>query len=209
MVEICPTVTASTLDEFNRQLNLLSEFTSHIHIDYMDGVFTTSKSPSLDEISFKDNLKIDLHLMSKEPDALLPRIYDLKPNLVLIHYEARVDHIKFAKELNKHNIKAGLVILQETRIEDVMNMLVNFDQLLIFSGHLGYQGGVSDLKMLDKVRKLHSFMPGYEVAWDGGVNLYNIKEIVDGGVRVLNVGKSITLSDNPKESFNQLMLKLN
>ena len=35
--------------------------------------------------------------------------------------------------------------------EDVMNMLVNFDQLLIFSGHLGYQGGVSDLKMLDKV----------------------------------------------------------
>lgn len=208
MTEICPTVTATNIDEFNRQLNIVKEITNHIHIDYMDGVFTSSKSPSLDEMSWPDNLMIDLHLMVKEPELLLERIIDLKPHLVLIHYECRVDHVYFAKELKKHNIKAGLVILQNTNVNEVAEILAYFEQILIFSGHLGYQGGVSDLRLLSKARQIHNFYPGYEIAWDGGINEYNIREIADAGVRVLDVGKSVTLSENPKESFNKLMLKL-
>lgn len=207
MAVICPTITATTSDEYNRQLGLLN-FAERIHVDYMDGVFTSSKSVDLDEMHWPENKLIDLHIMAKEPDLLIDQIIDKKPHMVLIHFEANVDHIEFSKKLKKYGIKSGLVILQKTTVDEIKDMLIEFDEVLIFSGHLGYQGGTTDMSMLDKAKQIHQIYPGYELSWDGGINEFNIKELVDGGISILNVGKSITLSENPEESYNKLMLKL-
>jgi len=208
MTVICPTVTASTTEEYSRQLDLLSGFAKRIHVDYMDGVFTSSKSVSLNDMYFPEGIDIDLHLMAKDPEQLLEKIIDLKPHLVLIHYEARVNHLEFATSLKKHGIKAGLVILQKTEVEEIKDLISEFDEVLIFSGHLGYQGGVADMSMLSKAKEIHQMYPGFELAWDGGINEFNLNELVEGGINVLNVGKSITLSENPEDSYNKLMLKL-
>lgn len=208
MAVICPTITASTIEEYSRQLNAVKGFAQRIHVDYMDGVFTSSKSILLDEMYFEEGKLFDLHLMAIEPDKLLEKIVDIKPNLTLIHFEARVDHLEFARNLKKHGIKAGLVILQKTSVDEIKDIISEFDELLIFSGHLGYQGGITDISMLEKAKQIHQIYPGYELAWDGGINEYNISELVEGGIGVLNVGKSITLSDDPEGNYNKLMLKL-
>ena len=59
-----------------------------------------------------------------------------------------------------------------------------------------------------RAKEIHQIYPGFELAWDGGINEFNLNELVDGGINVLNVGKNITLSENPEDSYNKLMLKL-
>lgn len=209
MAIICPTITANTESEYDRQLEVLSSFTSRIHIDVMDGIFTSSKSPSLEYIHWPSNIQADLHLMLKNPDEYLNKIIELKPNMVLIHAECSINHLKFAAIMHENSIKCGLVLLQETTVKSVDHLLYGFDQILIFSGHLGYQGGRANTDYLYKVKEIHDIYPEYEIAWDGGINEHNVQELINGGVEILNVGNAVIGQADPENAYKKLMLKLN
>ena len=76
--------------------------------------------------------------------------------------------------------------------------------MLIFGGHLGYQGGEADLDLLDKVQKVRDLYPDVEIAWDGGVNDKNAKKLAKAGVDVLNVGGFLHKSKNPEVTYQKL-----
>ena len=124
--------------------------------------------------------------------------------MVIIHYEALVDHAHFANELHSAGIKAGLALLQGTEVEQAADMLHAFDQVLIFSGNLGHHGGETDLALLDKVRQVREYQPHIEIAWDGGINADNVKQLIDAGVDVLNVGGYIQQASDPSAAYATL-----
>lgn len=198
---ICPTITAFNEHEYKQQIDAVKGFAKHIHIDLMDGEFAPSKSPGLDKIWWPHELTADIHLMYQRPMDHLDELIKLKPRMVIVHNEAHVHHMHFAAELHKVGIETGLAILQDTPIEYAYQIMHSFDQVLVFSGHLGYHGGEADLGLLDKVEKIKAHHPEAEIAWDGGINLSNIKQLVDAGVDLLNIGGSIQKSKNPEESF--------
>lgn len=204
MAVICPTVTAFDLQTYTLQLKTAASFAERIHIDLMDGVFAPTKSPDLSQIWLPHGPLADIHLMYQEPMEVLNQLIKLKPNMVIIHNEAHVHHMHFTAELHKHDIDVGLAILQDTPIEYAYQIMHSFDQILIFSGNLGHHGGQADLGLLDKVRKVKEHHPDAEVAWDGGINERNAKQLIDAGVDILNVGGFIQKSEDPLASFNQL-----
>jgi ribulose-phosphate 3-epimerase len=204
MAVICPTVTAYDEYEYNEQLRVLKSFAKRIHIDMMDGDFTDAASPGIDHTWWPHELSADIHLMYQKPMEHLAKLVELKPNMVIVHNEAEVHHMHFAAELHKAGIKAGLAILKETPVEWAYQIMHSFDHVLIFSGTLGYHGGVADLNMLEKVRKVREQHPDAEIGWDGGVSDENAKQLADGGVDVLNVGGFIHDADNPAAVFGQL-----
>ncbi|HET8991474.1 MAG TPA: hypothetical protein VFN31_00380 [Candidatus Saccharimonadales bacterium] len=201
---ICPTVTAFNEYDYKAQINLLKEFAARVHIDLMDGEFTPSKSPDLKDVWWPKGMTADIHLMYKQPEKQLSSLIKLKPNLVIFHYEAEVDHAKFAQSLKAKGIKAGLALLQATKPDQVLDMISSFDQILIFSGHLGYHGGVADLSLIDKVRQLRQASPDIEIAWDGGINDKNIADLTSAGVDILNVGDFIHSSTEPASAYAKL-----
>lgn len=201
---ICPTVLASTQEEYKEQIKRVS-FAPRIQIDFMDGVFTTSKSIDLKDAWWPENLKADLHLMYKNPGEYLDVIKTKKPNLVIIHAEAEIDHLTFAKELHKSGIKAGLCVLPETSIDSVKELLVEYDHLLIFGGKLGYFGGNADLAQASKAKEAKKYNPNIEIGWDGGVNDQNAKQLTDEEVDVLNVGGFIQKAENPHVAYEKLI----
>lgn len=209
MPVICPTITALNKEKYLKQLRSVQDFASQIHIDLMDGLFTTSQSLSIDELSIIPQLKTDIHVMYMQPIEILNQLIHLKPNLVIVHFEAQVNHADFAKQLKSHGIKAGLAILQETPVSAILNMVNLFDQVLVFAGHLGYQGGVADLSQITKVNQLKALNLPIEISWDGGINDQNAKQLVDAGVNVLNVGSYIQSSSNPKAAYDKLLSSLN
>lgn len=205
---ICPTIDVFDTVAYRQQMLNISPFASRVHIDMMDGDFTPVTSPSLSDVWWPHKMIADIHLMYRHPMDFLPQLIHLKPHMVIIHAEAQVHHMHFAAELHKHNILAGLCVLQETPIDNIKQIMHSFDQVLVFSGHLGYQGGVIDLGLTSKVHQIRDYFPEIEIAWDGGINDTNILELRRSGVTVFNVGGFIQKSDDPERAYAKLEQKV-
>lgn len=208
MAVVCPTVTAYDEEQYTAQLDRVKGFARRIHIDIMDGIFTDKASIGLDKVNWPGNLKIDIHLMAKNPMEYIERLVTLKPHMVIIQNEAEVHHMVMAANLHKYGIEAGLCLLQDTPVDWAEQIMHSFDQILIFSGHLGYHGGKADLGLIDKVKQVSSLHPEAEIAWDGGVNDHNAAELVESGVEVLNVGSFIMDASDPKEAYAKIMQQI-
>jgi ribulose-phosphate 3-epimerase len=200
-VSICPTVTAFDPHEYRRQIELLEGFAQRIHIDLMDGIFAPHVSPELSQVWWPDNLTADIHLMFQKPGEQLGQLIRLKPNLVIIHYEAEVDHEYFAAKLHENGIKAGLALLQGTSVEQAEELIPLFDDVMVFSGNLGEHGGKADPSLYEKVRQIRAKYPEIEISWDGGISDQNAAQLTEAGVSVLNVGGFIHQSQNPQEAY--------
>lgn len=205
MAVICPTITAYDPHEYREQIEQIEAFAKRIHIDLMDGVFTPKQSPSLDQIWWPEHITADIHLMYERPGAYVDQLIKLKPHLIVVHYEADLDHAQFAAQLHQHGIKAGLAILQDTSVEEAAPILENFDHVLVFSGNLGFHGGEFDSKQLEKVRAIRDAYPEIEISWDGGIKADNAKRLIEAGVQVLNTGGFIQKSADPAKAYDQMI----
>lgn len=205
MAVICPTVTARDPHEYREQMERIARFAKRIHIDFMDGLFALSKSPSIDQAWWPHSIRTDLHLMYKRPDIYLDKLIELEPSLVVIHAEAEGEFGPFAEALHKAGIKVGVALLPKTQPALIEGSLDSIDHVLIFSGHLGQFGGKADLDLLDKAKRLKKLKPGLEIGWDGGINRQNVAALVEGGVDVLNVGGFIQKADNAPQAYKDLL----
>lgn len=201
MAIVCPTVTAYDNHEYREQISRIESFAKRIHIDLMDGEFAPTKSPSLEHIWWPHHLKADIHLMYQHPMNHLEELIKLKPHMVIVHNEASLHHMHFAAELHLHDIKTGLAILHDTPIEYAHQIMHSFDQVLIFSGNLGFHGGDADLSLLSKVAYVREHHPEVEIAWDGGITSLNAHQLVAAGVDVLNTGGFIQQAPDPAHAY--------
>ena len=170
----------------------------------MDGIFAPTVSPPLETVWWPEHIEADIHVMYQKPEPYLDQLVKLKPSLVVIQYEAELDHAGFAAGLQAAGIKAGLGLLQSTMVEEVMPLLAKMDHAMVFSGNLGHHGSTADMKMLGKVHMIRQRFPDIEIAWDGGINDRNAQQIVEGGVDVLNVGGFIHKAPDPQEAYAKL-----
>lgn len=205
MSVVCPTVTCQSddLHEYRRQMEKV-EFADRIQVDLMDGIFTPTKSPDIDDIWFLEDKTIDLHLMYQNPADVLNQVLDLHPSLLIVHAEADVDVATLSGALKQADIKLGIALLQQTKVSDLLDYIGYVDHVLIFSGDLGRFGGSADLSLLSKISQIKQLKPGIEIGWDGGINESNIKALSDGGVDVMNVGGYIQNSEDPIANYKKL-----
>lgn len=201
---ICPTVTAYDINSFNQQIELVSSFASRIHIDLMDGIFTTTKSPEIADICIPDNLVVDIHVMYQNPVDILDYLIKLKPNLVIMHAESDADIPYLASVFRQQQILSGVALLADTQVKSCEYILPHVQHGLIFSGKLGFHGGQADLNQLNKAGELKKLNRYLEIGWDGGATSHNCQNIASNGVDVINVGSAIHRSDNPAMSYELL-----
>lgn len=179
-------------------------FAERIHIDLMDGDFAPTKSPPLEHIWWPPGIKADIHLMYRKPMDYLEHLEKIKPNMVIIHAEAEAEHMHFASLLHKAGIETGLAILRGTPVKQIEQIMHSFDQILIFSGKLGYHGGSADLALLSKIDEIRDYHPNAEIAWDGGINEHNARQLIKAGIDVLNVGGAVQKSEKPAVAYATL-----
>lgn len=201
---VCPTVTSENSHQYREQMERASAFAKRIHIDFMDGVFSPTKSPTPEQAWWPEHMKADLHIMYQHPEKHLESIKRLKPNLVIVHAEAEGNFVVLARELHESGIKAGLALLADTPVSVIKPALEHIDHVLIFSGNLGHFGGTADLRLLEKVKECKTLKPRIEVGWDGGISDENVRELAKAGVNVLNVGGYIQHAEKPYERFSVL-----
>ena len=201
---ICPTVLAGTPEDYSRQVTRVAQFATRIHIDLADGKFAPSKTIPIDQVWWPGGVRANLHVMYQRPFEHYKEYISLSPQMVIVHAESEGNFVPFAELMHRHGIEVGVALKAKTTVELVRPALEWVDYVLIFSGDLGHFGGQADLSLLEKIKQLRQLKPGLEIGWDGGINNTNARELVRGGVDVLNVGGYIQHASDPRMAYGML-----
>jgi ribulose-phosphate 3-epimerase len=206
MSVICPTITTGDPHVYREQLEIIASYTDGVHLDFSDGIFAPSELLPIDEAWRSDDLITHAHIMYQKPLEVIDDIIHLEADLVILHAESD-DVKKCLQALRENGTRTGIALLPETSVSDLQELEIDdlFDHVLIFGGHLGFQGSDADLDQLDKVTRIRKAYPDIEIAWDGGVNDKNAKQISDSGVSVLNVGGFLHNAESPKTVYDTLV----
>lgn len=212
MTIIAPTITTNDPAVYARRLEDFLTFAPRIQIDITDGQFAPSQTINLNQVYWpladKRECKIDLHLMLQRPIDWLDQIVAVVPDKVILHAES--DDAgrmlpRIYEHLQRFGMQVGVALLPETQPADVADIIRAVDSVLIFGGHLGYQGGVADLTQLGKIPAIQQINSTVTIEWDGGANLSNVSQIAAAGVDQINIGSAISGASDLAAAYRQLV----
>ncbi|MGB4799951.1 MAG: hypothetical protein WBP03_00295 [Candidatus Saccharimonadales bacterium] len=201
---ICPTVMTDSLEVYQSQMEEIARYATRVHIDLGDGIFT-KKFLDIENVWWPGGMRADLHIMFQQPFLHVAAIKALGPQLVIVHAEADGDFLAFAREMHRHGIEAGISILRETPVEAIVPALEYIDHVLIFAGTLGENTGPKgvNLDILTKAHELRALKPQLEIGWDGGANDTNARQLMEGGIDVINCGGYLH-GDDPIAAWHRI-----
>lgn len=206
---IAPTVLAETADDYKAQIERVHTFAERVHIDISDGEFAPTFTLSAAQVWWPQDWIVDIHAMVARPSDHLETLISLKPNMIIFHAETQEDIVPVLAQVKKFGIKAGIALLKSTVPSTITPAIEAADHVMIFSGDLGKHGGTASLMQLEKVRLIRAIRQDVEIGWDGGVNVENAFSLAQGGVDVLNVGRTIASADDPKSVYATLVSEIN
>ena len=205
---ITPAILAENAAQYKEKVDRITGFAERVHIDISDGEFAPTLTVSIPELWAPEGWMVDIHAMVDKLDEYIPKLIALRPNMIIVHAEAKGDVQTTLTQIRQAGINAGLALLRSTVPRTVEEMIKLADHVMIFSGELGRFGGNASLMQLEKIRLIKSINPGVEIGWDGGVSIDNAYSLVQGGVNVLNVGGVIQKASDPHAIFSKLQQEI-
>ena len=138
---------------------------------------------------------IDVHLMVKPVDRIVPDFAAAGASIITFHPEAS-DHVDRTLQLIKeHGCKAGLVFNPATPLSYLDYVMDKLDVILLMSVNPGFGGQSFIPQTLDKLREVRRRIDesGYDIRLevDGGVKVNNIGEIAAAGADMFVAGSAI------------------
>lgn len=138
---------------------------------------------------------IDVHLMVKPVDRLVPDFAEAGASYITFHPEAS-DHVDRTLQLIKsHGCKAGLVFNPATSLSYLDYVMDKLDVILLMSVNPGFGGQSFIPGTLDKLRQVRRRIDesGYDIRLevDGGVKVENVADIAAAGADMFVAGSAI------------------
>ncbi|MEV0983158.1 MULTISPECIES: ribulose-phosphate 3-epimerase [unclassified Brevibacterium] len=181
------------------------------HVDVMDNHFVpnlTFGPPVVERIRAVSPIPLDAHLMITDADRHAPVYAELGCASVTFHAEAAAAPVRLAREIRRLGAKASLALKPATPIEPYVDLLGEFDQILIMTVEPGF-GGQSFLDVcLPKIRRTREAISasGLDILLqvDGGVSAATVDRVVDAGANVLVAGSAVYGADSPAAAIDEL-----
>lgn len=190
--------------------------TDYFHIDVMDGEFVEkdTRRDMLEYATISKNvstLPLDVHFMVKDVKENILDYIGLEPNIITFHLESlssKEEVLELINYIKESNIKVGISIKPNTKIEDVFEFLPYINLLLVMTVEPGEGGQKLIPETVDKIRRLREYIDNNNLEVlleaDGGINEENISEIKEAGIDIVVAGTEIINSENYKEKINKL-----
>jgi len=186
-----------------------------IHFDVMDNHYVPNLTVGpLVCAALKPHvqLPLDVHLMVKPVDALVPEFAKAGASIISFHPEAS-DHVDRTIALIKeHGCKAGLVLNPATPVSWLDHTLEKLDLVLLMSVNPGFGGQQFIRSVLPKItevrRRIDTLKKQIWLEVDGGVKIDNIGEIARAGADTFVAGSAIFGSKDYAVTIREMRARL-
>ncbi|MDF2155671.1 ribulose-phosphate 3-epimerase [Vibrio sp. CAU 1672] len=187
-----------------------------VHFDVMDNHYVpnlTFGAPVCKALrDYGITAPIDVHLMVKPVDRIIPDFAKAGASMITFHVEAS-DHVDRTLQLIKeHGCKAGVVLNPATPLAHLEFIMDKVDLILLMSVNPGFGGQSFIPHTLDKLRAVRKMIDesGRDIRLeiDGGVKVDNIGEIAEAGADMFVAGSAIFGQPDYKQVIDQMREEL-
>jgi len=182
-----------------------------VHVDVMDGRFVpniTLGMPVVAALRKETKLPLDCHLMILEPLRYAAEFVNSGADWVSVHQEADPHLHRTLAAIRGAGAKAGVVLNPSTPVETLIDLVGDFDFVLLMSVNPGFGGQSFIPRTLDKVKRLDTLRAERQTPFliqvDGGVSLDNAQELVRAGADVLVAGNAVFKAPDPVRAIHEL-----
>jgi ribulose-phosphate 3-epimerase len=182
-----------------------------LHVDVMDAHFVPNLTlglPVVQSLLTATDIPLDCHLMIDDPGRWAPPYAEAGAHNVTFHAEATDDPVAVAKDIRAAGARAGLSIKPDTPIEPYLEILKNFDTLLVMSVEPGFGGQSFIEAVLSKARAVRRLVDSGElnllVEIDGGINADTITAAAEAGVDCFVAGSAVYNTEDPAAAVASL-----
>ncbi|MDH6236889.1 ribulose-phosphate 3-epimerase [Cryobacterium sp. CG_9.6] len=203
VTRINPSILAADFANFERELGRIRS-ADLVHVDIMDNHFVLNLTFGLamvQRLQQVSPIPLDIHLMIDDPDRWAPDYAEAGAYSVTFHAEAAADAVALARRLRSIGARAGLALKPDTAVEPYLELLPEFDQILVMTVEPGFGGQSFMATTMPKLRALRSAVAqsGLDV-WlqvDGGITEKTIEIAAEAGADTFVAGSSVFGAADP------------
>ena len=207
--KIAPSILSADFARLGEEVdNVIKSGADIVHFDVMDNHYVPNLTigPLVCDALRKHGVtaEIDVHLMVKPVDRIIPDFIAAGASYVTFHPEASEHIDRTLQMIREGGAKAGLVFNPATPLDCLKYVMDKVDMILLMSVNPGFGGQSFIPSTLDKLKEVRKLIDdsGHNIRLevDGGVKVDNIREIAACGADTFVAGSAVFGAKNDKDA---------
>ena len=214
---IAPSILSADFAKLGEEVdNVLASGADIVHFDVMDNHYVPNLTigPLVCDAlrSHGVTAPIDVHLMVKPVDRIIPDFAKAGASYITFHPEASEHIDRTVALIKEQGCKAGLVFNPATPLHYLDHVIDQLDMVLLMSVNPGFGGQSFIPYSLEKLRVVRKMIDDKNLSTrleiDGGVKTDNIRDIASAGADTFVAGSAIFNTDNYKSTIDSMRSEL-
>lgn len=207
---INPSILSADFVNFERDFGTIAS-SDLIHVDVMDNNFVPNLTFGLPMVTRMQQIApkpLDVHLMIANVDKWAAGYAETGAYSVTFHAEASDNPVALARAIRAIGARAGVAIKPGTDVEPFLDLLSEFDQLLVMTVEPGFGGQSLIEETLTKVSKARRKIDAEKLdVWlqvDGGIDESNIERVASLGADTFVAGSAVFKAQDRAKQIENL-----